>query len=427
MDRSFLTELAQQSTPEISTFIHVAKFTKLLKHETFRYSVALFAHRLPVLNMSSEARLCSSLTRSENLPLMIPGTGNLRMSTEPGSRPSSSVSLQVSAPVVEELSTVRGVIQDAKAFNFSDYMKEKAAAVNDALELAVPLQYPEKVTEAMRYSLLAGGKRVRPVLCIAACELVGGKQEAVMPTACAVEMIHTMSLIHDDLPCMDNDDLRRGVPSNHKKYGEDTALLAGDALLAFAFEHIARDTCGVPAERVLRVISHLGKAVGAEGLVAGQVVDIMSERDPSVTLETLEYIHLHKTASLLESSVVCGAIIGGASEEEIETLSKYAQYVGLSFQVIDDILDVSQSSEELGKTAGKDLLLDKATYPKLLGLEKSRELATELTHKAKEQLSMFDAVKCLPLLGVAGYIANRIRILRRMAELAYLEDFCRRN
>ncbi|KAL3695877.1 hypothetical protein R1sor_009953 [Riccia sorocarpa] len=363
--------------------------------------------RQRMLNMSSEARPSSSFKRSEILPLMFPGTGNLRMSTKLKSRPSSKVTLQVTARVVEEVSTAREVGQDAKAFNFKDYMKEKAIAVNSALDLAVPLQYPEKVTEAMRYSLLAGGKRVRPALCIAACELVGGKQETVMPTACAMEMIHTMSLIHDDLPCMDNDDLRRGVPTNHKKYGEDTALLAGDALLAFAFEHIARDTSGVPAERVVRVISHLGKAVGAEGLVAGQVVDIMSEGDPTVTLETLEYIHLHKTAGLLESSVVCGAIIGGASEEEIETLSKYSRYVGLSFQVIDDILDVTQSSEELGKTAGKDLLVDKATYPKLLGLEKSKEFAAELTHKAKEQLRIFDPVKCAPLLGLADYIANR--------------------
>ncbi|KAL2642399.1 hypothetical protein R1flu_009986 [Riccia fluitans] len=360
-----------------------------------------------VSGMCTEARSSSFLRRSEIFPLMFPRTSNSLLPTKSGTTPSSKSTLHVAARVVEEVPTVVEVGQDVKAFSFKEYMKEKAVAVNFALDLAVPLEYPEKLTEAMRYSLLAGGKRVRPALCIAACELVGGKEESVMPTACAMEMIHTMSLIHDDLPCMDNDDLRRGVPTNHKKYGEDTAILAGDALLAFSFEHVARDTRGVPAERVVRVIANLGKAVGAEGLVAGQIVDILSEGDPTVDLEKLEYIHLHKTAGLLESAVVCGAIIGGASEEEIERLSKYARYVGLLFQVIDDILDVTQSSEELGKTAGKDLLVDKATYPKLLGLEKSREFAAELTQKAKEQLEIFDQLKCGPLLGLADYIANR--------------------
>lgn len=298
-------------------------------------------------------------------------------------------------------------IADNLKFDFNVYMKSKAQAVNVALDKAVPMQYPEKIREAMRYSLLAGGKRVRPALCIAACELVGGNEEMSMPAACAMEMVHTMSLIHDDLPCMDNDDLRRGKPTNHKVFGEDTAVLAGDALLTYAFEHIARDTTGVPADRVLRVIAHLGKAVGSEGLVAGQIVDIASEGDPTVGLETLEYVHTHKTAVLLESSVVCGAILGGASEDEISRLSKYARNVGLLFQVVDDILDVTKSSAELGKTAGKDLLADKATYPKLLGLEKSKAFAEELTRKAKDQLSVFDQQKAAPLLGLADYIAYR--------------------
>lgn len=311
--------------------------------------------------------------------------------------------------------SIRAALKDAQAvaiatetsFDFNTYMRTKAESVNIALDKAVPLRYPEKIHEAMRYSLLAGGKRVRPALCIAACELMGGKEEVAMPAACAMEMIHTMSLMHDDLPCMDNDDLRRGKPTNHVVYGQDTAVLAGDALLTLAFEHIARASKDVPPERVVRVVAELGKAVGSEGLVAGQIVDILSEGDSKVGLETLEYIHIHKTAVLLESSVVCGAIVGGGSEEDIEKVRQYARCVGLLFQVVDDILDVTQTSEELGKTAGKDLLAEKATYPKLLGLEKAKQFAEELTLKAKQHLSTFDQLKAAPLLSLADYIAHR--------------------
>ncbi|KAH8937905.1 hypothetical protein BDL97_16G054800 [Sphagnum fallax] len=299
------------------------------------------------------------------------------------------------------------VSEESHNFDFNAYMTAKTKAVNLALDEAVPLQHPEKIREAMRYSLLAGGKRVRPALCIAACELVGGDEKTAMPAACAMEMMHTMSLIHDDLPCMDNDNLRRGKPTNHKVYGEDTAVLAGDALISFSFEHIALATKGVAADRVLRVIAHLGKAIGSEGLVAGQIVDIASEGDSNVGLDTLEYVHIHKTAVLLESSVVSGAILGGANEDEIDRLRQYARYIGLLFQVVDDILDVTKSSAELGKTAGKDLVTNKATYPKLLGLERSMEFAQNLTAKAKEQLTIFDKLKAAPLLGLADYIANR--------------------
>uniref|UniRef100_A0A0C9RWQ8 TSA: Wollemia nobilis Ref_Wollemi_Transcript_8095_2245 transcribed RNA sequence n=1 Tax=Wollemia nobilis TaxID=56998 RepID=A0A0C9RWQ8_9CONI len=292
--------------------------------------------------------------------------------------------------------------------DFKAYMKSKAMAVNEALDKAVPSRHPEKIHEAMRYSLLAGGKRVRPALCIAACELVGGTEELAMPTACALEMIHTMSLIHDDLPCMDNDDFRRGNPTNHKVFGENTAVLAGDALLSFAFEHIAVATSKtVPPDRTLRVICELGKAIGSQGLVGGQVVDISCEGDASVDLNTLEWIHIHKTAVLLECAVVSGGILGGASEDEIGKMRRYARCVGLLFQVVDDILDVTKSSAELGKTAGKDLLTDKTTYPKLMGLEKAREFAAELLNRAKEELSSFDPIKAAPLLGLADYIAFR--------------------
>nr|AMK51092.1 geranylgeranyl pyrophosphate synthase [Rehmannia glutinosa] len=286
-------------------------------------------------------------------------------------------------------------------------MLEKANSVNKALEDAVSLRDPLKIHESMRYSLLAGGKRVRPMLCIAACELVGGDESTAMPAACAVEMIHTMSLMHDDLPCMDNDDLRRGKPTNHKIYGEDVAVLAGDALLAFSFEHIAIATKGVSSERIVRVIGELAKCIGSEGLVAGQVVDICSEGMTEVGLDHLEFIHLHKTAALLEGSVVLGAILGGANDEEVEKLRKFARNIGLLFQVVDDILDVTKSSQELGKTAGKDLVADKTTYPKLLGIEKSRDFAEKLNREAQEQLVGFDSVRAAPLIALANYIAYR--------------------
>ncbi|CAN6984472.1 unnamed protein product [Brassica rapa subsp. trilocularis] len=287
-------------------------------------------------------------------------------------------------------------LKSTSSFDFMSYILRKADSVNRALDSAVPLREPLKIHEAMRYSLLAGGKRVRPVLCIAACELVGGEESLAMPAACAVEMIHTMSLIHDDLPCMDNDDLRRGKPTNHKVYGEDVAVLAGDALLSFAFEHLASATSSdVSPARVVRAVGELAKAIGTEGLVAGQVADISSEGLDlnDVGLEHLEFIHLHKTAALLEASAVLGGIVGGGSDEEIERLRKFARCIGLLFQVVDDILDVTKSSQELGKTAGKDLIADKLTYPKLMGLEKSREFAEKLNREARDQLLGFDSDK----------------------------------
>ncbi|KAG5241287.1 GERANYLGERANYL PYROPHOSPHATE SYNTHASE CHLOROPLASTIC-LIKE [Salix viminalis] len=297
--------------------------------------------------------------------------------------------------------------QQKPTFDFKSYMLQKANSVNKALDAAVTLKEPAKIHESMRYSLLAGGKRVRPVLCLAACDLVGGSESMALPAACAVEMIHTMSLIHDDLPCMDNDDLRRGKPTNHIVFGEDVAVLAGDALLSFAFEHIAVSTIHVSPHRIVRAVGELAKAIGAEGLVAGQVVDICSEGLSEVGLEQLEFIHIHKTAKLLEGAVVLGAILGGGTDEEVEKLRKYARSIGLLFQVVDDILDVTKSSQELGKTAGKDLVADKATYPRLMGIEKSREFAEKLLNEAKDLLSGFDQEKAAPLIALANYIAYR--------------------
>ncbi|XP_010548367.1 PREDICTED: heterodimeric geranylgeranyl pyrophosphate synthase large subunit 1, chloroplastic-like [Tarenaya hassleriana] len=370
------------------------------------------------VNLNSWVHPCSSsfISRARRRPRSIPGSGSgfgsgsslKSLSVVIGLK--RSVLTVVSSVVIRKDSTLREEEDNRKlAFDFKSYMIGKAESVNRALDLAVPLREPTKIHEAMRYSLLAGGKRVRPALCLAAAELVGGEESAAMPAACAVEMIHTMSLIHDDLPCMDNDDLRRGKPTNHKVFGEDVAVLAGDALLAFAFEHMAATTEGVSPARMVRAVGELARSIGAEGLVAGQVVDISSEglKQDDVGLELLEFIHVHKTAALLEASVVLGAIMGGGSDEEIEKLRKFARCIGLLFQVVDDILDVTKSSLELGKTAGKDLIADKLTYPKLIGLEKSKEFAEKLNREAQEQLQGFHSDKVAPLVALANYIANR--------------------
>ena len=212
------------------------------------------------------------------------------------------------------LATEMGSSQPESSFDISTYLAKRKEAIEVALDSALPVIYPEKIYEAMRYSLLAGGKRVRPILCLASCELAGGTTSMAMPTACAMEMIHTMSLIHDDLPAMDNDDYRRGKLTNHKVYGDDIAILAGDALLTYAFEFIATKTENVPPQQVLQTIAHLGRAAGAGGLIGGQVVDVESEGKTDVSLETLNYIHAHKTGALLEACVVCGAILASASD-----------------------------------------------------------------------------------------------------------------
>jgi geranylgeranyl diphosphate synthase type II len=293
------------------------------------------------------------------------------------------------------------------SFDFRGYLETARTQVETALEASLGPERPESLREAMRYSLLAGGKRLRPILCLAACELAGGEAEQAMATAVALEMVHTMSLIHDDLPAMDNDDLRRGRPTNHKVYGEANAILAGDALLTRAFEMVALRSPGVPADRLLQVVGELSLAAGAPGLVGGQVVDLESE-GRSVDLETLEYIHLHKTGALLRACVLCGALIAGAPAELVSALRTYARGIGLAFQIIDDILDLTASSEVLGKTAGKDLAADKTTYPKLLGLEESRRRAEGLVAEAKQALDPW-CDRAAPLLALADYITSRDR------------------
>lgn len=296
----------------------------------------------------------------------------------------------------------------------SAYLISKKRSVDAALEECMTASSPQsaKLVEAMRYSLLAGGKRVRPILAIAAFELFAGREEhpassdTVMPAALAVEMIHTMSLIHDDLPAMDNDDFRRGKPTNHKVYGEDIAILAGDALLAYAFEFVAKNTHGANPLRVIRVLQLLAESVGADGLAGGQAMDVASEGEKDISLETLRWIHTHKTAVLLRVSCAVGAILGGASDEEVARVTEFAVNTGLAFQIADDVLDVTASTEDLGKTAGKDLATDKATFPKLMGLEESRNTAKKLVADAKASLAPFGK-RADTLLAIADFIIYR--------------------
>lgn len=306
----------------------------------------------------------------------------------------------------QQQGTVTTSTPPTPTFDLSTYLAQQQVAVEAALEQSIAIVYPETIYESMRYSLMAGGKRLRPILCLATCELIGGTSTMAMPTACALEMIHTMSLIHDDLPAMDNDDYRRGKLTNHKVYGEDIAILAGDGLLAYAFEFIAAQTHQVPADRVLKVIAHLGRAVGAAGLVGGQVVDLESEGKPDVSLATLNFIHRHKTGALLEASVVCGAILAGAPEADQQRLAAYAQDIGLAFQIVDDVLDITATQEELGKTAGKDVQAQKATYPSFWGIDESKRQANQLVANAKAQLEVYGD-KALPLMAIADFITAR--------------------
>mmetsp|Transcript_12732 Transcript_12732/g.47015 ORF Transcript_12732/g.47015 Transcript_12732/m.47015 type:complete len:341 (-) Transcript_12732:137-1159(-) len=298
----------------------------------------------------------------------------------------------------------------ASGFDLKGYMAERLPQVEKALDASVQSAdaNTDHIVEAMKYSLLAGGKRVRPMLVFAAAELFGASVEKAMPAAVAVEMIHTMSLIHDDLPSMDDDDLRRGKPTNHVVYGEDTAILAGDALLSEAFRHPAAELpkLGVPAEAALEVIVRLGDAVGAFGLVGGQIKDLECEGRSDVDLDDLRWIHTYKTAVLLKASVTAGAIVAGASPEDVKNMEVYADSIGLAFQVADDILDVTATSEELGKTAGKDQDQDKATYPKLMGLDGARAEAKRLMDQAIDSLSSYGE-EAEPLRAIARYIVER--------------------
>ncbi|KJS17444.1 MAG: geranyl transferase [Peptococcaceae bacterium BRH_c4b] len=275
--------------------------------------------------------------------------------------------------------------------DFIRELKARAALVDRALEEYLPTDgtHPAVIHEAMRYSLFAGGKRLRPVLALSASEVAGGSVEKIMPAACALELIHTYSLIHDDLPAMDDDDFRRGRPTCHKKYGEAMAILAGDALLTMAFELLTSGalTGALPARESLAVISEVAVAAGSRGLVGGQVVDIIS--DDSVDPATLEYIHRHKTGALYRGSVRLGAILSGAERHTLDRLTVYAEHLGLAFQIADDILDVTGDEEKIGKPLKSDVKNKKATYPALYGLAAARAKAYDCRDRALTQLEAF--------------------------------------
>jgi len=290
-----------------------------------------------------------------------------------------------------------------------EYLKARKNIVDDALDRYLPGEdnFPGVIFKSVRYSIFAGGKRIRPILCMASAEAVGGDRETALHVACALEMIHTYSLIHDDLPVMDDDDYRRGKLTNHKIFGEDIAVLAGDALLTEAFRLMSkRELAGcIPADRFLTVISEVSEAAGFLGMVGGQVVDVKSE-GKKVDEKTLNYIHAHKTGALILASIRAGAIIACAGEYELAALSEYGRHAGLAFQIADDILDIEGKRELLGKDTGSDRSRGKATFPALFGLEESRKMARELVGEALSDITMLDD-KAEPLRMIARYIIER--------------------
>jgi len=289
------------------------------------------------------------------------------------------------------------------------YLNEKKVLVDEALREFLPESegHSADVIKAMRYSLFAGGKRLRPILCIAGAEAVGGDVLGVLPVACALEMIHTYSLIHDDLPVMDNDDMRRGKPTNHKVFGEAVALLAGDGLLTKAFHLMTHSDSEnrVKPRVLLKVIGLIATAAGYEGMVGGQVVDIQFE-GKEVDSSVVEFIHTRKTGALIAASVCSGAILGGAEKDQLKALTSYGEDIGLAFQVADDILNVEGSSQEMGKSVGSDAQQGKTTYPAVFGLEKSKKIQRALVERAMEFLKSFED-RADPLRHIARYIIER--------------------
>lgn len=267
----------------------------------------------------------------------------------------------------------------------NDYIK----LVDEKLDEFMPIQYPDDIFKAMKYTVTLQGKRLRPVMCLETCRMFGGNFEDAIPTACAIEMLHAQTLIHDDLPCMDNDDYRRGKLTNHKVFGEANAVLAGDALLTFAPQLIVKNSKKLGAEKLINILEEYFHAAGAFGVIAGQVIDIESERATSKIPDpekTLEYIHTHKTADLFKLALRSGAIIADATEKELEEITEFGQCMGVAFQIADDILDETSTFEEMGKTMGKDKDAGKLTYTSLYELEKSKKDLNEKLDKCLEIL-----------------------------------------
>lgn len=301
-----------------------------------------------------------------------------------------------------------GKTQARSGFALEAYLARRTTAVNAALNRLLPSANtrPATIHQAMRYSLFAGGKRMRPALCLAAAEACGGRELDAMPLACAVECIHTYSLIHDDLPAMDNDDFRRGKPTNHKVFGEAVAILAGDALLTQAFEIVSRCK-GWPRYSPRQIVLELARASGSLQLIAGQVADLEAE-GKRLSTQQLRFIHERKTSALLCCSVRLGGMSANCTPAQLQALTTFGYNVGLAFQIIDDILDVTQTSETLGKTAGKDTQAEKATYPSIVGLRKSRRIAQDLTKKAFAALIPFRG-RAVALEALAGFLLRRDR------------------
>jgi len=291
---------------------------------------------------------------------------------------------------------------------FNNSLKTKSDYIEDLLKKYMPKEdgYQSTIMEAMNYSLKAGGKRLRPILTLEACKVVGGNEEDAIPFAMAIEMIHTYSLIHDDLPALDNDDLRRGKPTNHKVYGEAMAILAGDGLLNYAYEVMLSNSLNKEnPENYIKAINEISKSAGIYGMIGGQVVDVKSE-NTSISKEKLDYIHLNKTGAIIIGCMRAGAIIGNASHNDLEKITKYAKNIGLSFQIVDDILDIIGDQAKLGKNVGSDIENNKSTYPSLIGLEESREIAIKLIDEAKENIKKLNGDSSF-LEGLANYIIDR--------------------
>lgn len=293
----------------------------------------------------------------------------------------------------------------------NDFAKEKynklKNIVDEHIDKYIEVVYPESVYKSMKYSLLAGGKRLRPVMAIETATILGASIEQIIPTATAIEMLHCQSLIHDDLPCMDNDDFRRGKPTNHKVFGESTAVLAGDALLSFAPKTIIERTpSSVKPETILKVLNEFFIAAGVDGIISGQIVDIDSEKK-KISKETLDFIYEYKTARLFKLAVRSGAIIAGANEKQIQDLTKFAQYYGHAFQIYDDILDVTATLEEIGKTPGKDINAEKSTYVSMYGLDEAKKQVLFLCNKACDILNS-NNIKSEILIGIVEKISEGI-------------------
>ena len=299
-------------------------------------------------------------------------------------------------------------IQQQKNFDLQKYLEENKKLINSRMEEYLEIRYPHTLWKSMRYTTLLDGKRIRPILCLESARACGGDIETVLPTACAIEMIHAQSLIHDDLPCMDNDDLRRGKPTNHIVFGEAIAVLAGDGLLSYAPQIVIQHTPKhIEKDILLKVVEELVTVAGPLGLVGGQSVDIESE-NKEIDLATFNYIHTHKTGKLFAFALRSGALLSKASEEHLNVLTEYAQLIGYVFQIADDILDVIGTKESIGKTPGKDKLAKKNTHPSLYGLQESINEVERLCSLAQQAI-INKKLDTPALIAIAGSIVQKVR------------------